>query len=66
MLIPDWKKAHRFNTVRIAAFWGLVCGALLILPALQDLIPLWLFAVLGLLMSVAVSVARIMHQPGLD
>ena len=65
-LIDNWRDAAKFHSVRVAGLWGLVCGVIIIWPAFQELVPLWLFALVGLAAAVAVCVGRVTHQPGLD
>jgi hypothetical protein len=61
---------HRLWTVRLAiggaVFWGAVAGLYLVWPAFAGVIPLWFYALGGIVMSIALVVARILKQPGLD
>lgn len=66
-LRDDWRKIlARANSVRVAVAWGVVCGLMVIWPAFQDLMPLGIFALLGVALSVAVVIARVTHQPGME
>jgi hypothetical protein len=47
-------------------FWAAVAGLYLVWPAFAGVIPLWFYAVGGVLMSIALGVARLFKQPGLD
>ena len=47
-------------------FWGAMAGLWVIWPAFVDWLPLWVYAVGGVLMSVALTVARVLKQPGLS
>lgn len=57
-------------SIRVAAFgvvfWGALSGLWVLWPAFVDWLPLWAYAVGGVLMSVALAVARVLKQPGLD
>ena len=61
---------HRLWSVRLAVggavFWGIVSGLYLVWPAFAGTIPLLFYAVGGVVMSIALIIARIMKQPGLD
>lgn len=66
-LIDDWKsEVARLWSVRVAAFWSAVCGLLLVWPALASAIPLWAYALGGILICVSIGVARFLKQPGAD
>lgn len=60
----------RLWSVRVAAlgivFWGAVTGLWAIWPAFVDWLPLWFYAVGGVVMSVAIAVARVLKQPGIE
>jgi len=47
-------------------FWSAMAGLWVIWPAFVEKIPLWAYAVGGIAMSVALGVARVLKQPGLD
>lgn len=61
---------HRLWSVRVAAagviFWAGLSGLYLVWPAFAGQIPLWFYAVGGVVMSIALGVARVLKQPGLD
>lgn len=64
-LIDDWRHlALRFWSVRLAVLWGSVSGVAAVWPAFLGIIPLAPFAILSVLMCVALSVARLTKQPG--
>jgi hypothetical protein len=65
-LIPDWKKAHRFNSIRLAVFWAGLNGAVLSISAFADYINPWLFLALNTAGYAVIGFARITKQPGLD
>ncbi len=53
-LIDDWRRqALRLWSVRIALFWGAVCGLLAAWPAFASAVPLPVFAGLSVLLSAA-------------
>jgi hypothetical protein len=47
-------------------FWSAVTGLYLVWPAFADAIPLKFYAIGGIAMSIALGVARLLKQPGLD
>jgi len=47
-------------------FWGVVSGLWILWPAFVERLPFWFYAIGGVLMSVALAVARVLKQPGLD
>ena len=63
---PEWRKAHRFWSVQLSVFWGLLSGIWAALPAFQVLIPPVHFVVLCAAIAILVAVARVTNQPGLD
>lgn len=66
-LIPDAGRVwHRLWSVRLSLALAAVQGLYLVWPAFQDHVPLWLFAGGAMLMSVAVVLARITKQPGIE
>lgn len=70
-LIDNWhRKAGQLWSMRVAIggviFWAAVAGLYLVWPAFAGVIPLWFYAVGGVLMSIALGVARLFKQPGLD
>ena len=67
MLIPDWRKAWRFTSVRAAALLALLSMAQTdVLPLLQGLVParFWPWITLGF--AVAIVILRVLAQPALD
>jgi hypothetical protein len=70
-LIDDWRLiSTKAWSARVAIsgamFWGAVAGLYLVWPAFADVLPLWFYAIGGVLMSIALVFARILKQPGLD
>ncbi len=65
-LIPEWRLAHRFWSVRIAIFWSIVAGLYVALPAFYGFVSPVTFALISIGFSVAICIARLTHQPGLD
>jgi hypothetical protein len=53
-------------TVRIALVWGAVSGLWVALPAFQDHVNPYWFAGFTILISLAIVLARITKQPGLN
>lgn len=67
LLIPDWRKAWRFTSVRAAALLALLSMAQTdVLPLLQNLVPVraWPWITLGF--AVAIVILRVLAQPALD
>jgi len=60
----------RWWSTRIAfvgvVFWSAVIGLYLVWPAFADAIPLKFYAIGGIVMSIALGVARVLKLPGLD
>lgn len=69
-LIANWRKAHKLWSIRVAlsgvVFWSALSGLWIIWPAFVERVPLWFYAIGGVLMSVALGIARSFKQPGLD
>ena len=65
-LDPDWKVAHKLWSIRVALFWAVVSGLYVALPAFQDWVSPVKFAVICVGFSLAICVARLTNQPGLD
>lgn len=65
-----WHCLTRLWSIRVAAagivFWGALSGLWAIWPGLVDQIPLWFYAVGGIAMSVALAIARVLKQPGIE
>lgn len=57
-LIDDWKKAHKFWSVRIAGATAALAGMDWLLPNLVDVIPKWAYFAL----AVAIAVSRVVDQ----
>ena len=66
-LIEDARKAFfKLWSIRIALFWGAVCGLYAAWSAFSESIPAPIFAVLSMIMCMAIAGARVTKQPGLD
>ena len=66
-LIPNWKKvALRLWSFRLSLVFAAIAGLYSIWPAFQDALPLVWFALLAVGMSVAIAIARITKQPGIE
>lgn len=65
-LVDDWRKAGGFWTVQLAIFWSAFSGLMLIWPLMSALIPLPLFFALSIVFSIALGLARLFKQPGLQ
>lgn len=60
----------RLWSLQVAAlgvvFWGALSGLWVVWPAFVDWIPLWFYAVGGIAMSIALAIARVLKQPGVE
>lgn len=70
-LIDDWRaQMLRLWSMRVAlagvAFWGAVTGLWVLWPAFVDWLPLWFYAAGGIAMSIAIALARVLKQPGVE
>lgn len=65
-LVQDWRSAHKFWSVWLSLFWAAVAGLWVALPAFQGVVSPVAFALLCVGFSLAICIARITHQPGLD
>ena len=74
---PDENPNSRFHSnwrtilkeswaVRVALFWGAVSGLIAVWSAFQDVLPLSVYAALGVLMNASITVARVLKQPGAE
>jgi hypothetical protein len=52
--------------IRVALFWGAVSGLIAVWSAFEDVLPLSIYASLGVLMNASITVARLLKQPGTD
>lgn len=64
-LNDDAKVWHGLWSIRIALFWAVVCGLYVAIPAFQSYVDAPLFAVICIVFSLAICIARITNQPGL-
>jgi len=65
--IEDWRfKIKKLWTIRMALFWGAICGLYAAWPAFQDWIAAPYFAAASVVMSMAIVGARVTKQPGVD
>lgn len=53
-------------TIRLALFWGAVCGLCAVWSAFQEFMPLWAFASGSVLMFASIAGARMLKQPGVS
>lgn len=65
-LIPEWKQAHKLWSIRIALFWAGVSGLYYALPAFTEYFSPINFALLCVGFSLALCIARVTHQTGVD
>lgn len=66
-LIDDWRRELlRLWSIRVAVFWGAVSGLFVVWPELGSVIPLPWFAALSVVMSTALTIARLTKQPGAE
>lgn len=66
-LIDNWRAIlARAWSIRIAIFWGIVSGLAAAWPALDEVVPIRLFVAGSVLISVALVVARVTKQPGVE
>jgi hypothetical protein len=64
-LIDDWRaQVRRLWSIRIALFWGGLSGLIAVWSAFSEVIPLWLYASVGVIANVAIVGARVTKQPG--
>lgn len=66
LLIPDWRKAHTWWSVWVAAFWGGIGAVIVILSALLYQHFDWRVGVLLIAVSATFAIARVLKQPGAD
>ncbi len=62
----DWRKVFRFHSTMVAIFWAAVSGLYIALPAFQSWLRPIPFAILCMLFPVALLIARLTKQTGLD
>jgi len=70
-LIDNWRAVlKKAWSVRVAwagiVFWGVVTGVWAIWPAFVEQLPLWAYAIGGVLMSILVVYGRVTKQPELS
>ena len=65
-LVPEAHLWHKLWSIRLALFWGAVCGLYSGWSAFQGVIPAPIFAAASVLMCAAIACARVMKQPGVD
>lgn len=67
-LIDNWKKAHRFGSVQFALvstlFWSALGGLWLLWPVFAERIPVPVYVIGGIVLSMAMGVARYLKRPG--
>lgn len=64
-LIPDWRSALRFHSVRLAILGSVLNGAIVGLAAFVDRINPWWFLGLNVAGYAAIGVVRLIKQRGL-
>lgn len=66
-VIDNWRDIlARAWSIRLAVFWAAIAGLAAAWPAFMDTVPPRLFAVVSVIFSVALVVARLTKQPGVD
>ncbi len=70
-LIDNWKaECARLWSMRVtiysAVFWSAITGLVMVWPAFSEALPLWFYAAVGVVLSIAIGVARLLKQPGAD
>lgn len=65
-LVGNWRQAHWFWTVQLAIFWSALSGVMMAWPAMIALIPVPWFLGLSIVFSVALGLARVFKQPGIE
>lgn len=66
-LVHNWREIlKRAWSVRLSLLVAAMIGLFSIWPAFQTVLPLWLFGLLAVVMSLAIVVARITKQPGIE
>jgi hypothetical protein len=67
LLIPDWRSVLLTAwTIRVAVFWICVWSLISIWLAFINVLPLWVWAPIGFVMSFSFGLARLLKQPGTD
>jgi hypothetical protein len=67
VLIDDWRRGlWRLWSIRVALLWGAVCGLYAALPVFQDHLRPVQFALVSVVMCMAIAGARVLKQPGAD
>ena len=65
--VAEWRDVlKRTWSIRVTAFWGAVSGLILIWPAIDTVLPVWFYALGGVVISMVWAVARVLKQPGTD
>lgn len=66
-LIHNWREIlWRAWSVRIAAFWGLLLGLLSVWDVFADHVPIGVYVGVAIVGNIAIAIARVLDQPGLD
>lgn len=66
MLDPHWREWHKLWSMRLAILWMILSGAWIALPAFSSMLPPVPFALVCMGFSVAIGLARITNQPGVN
>lgn len=64
-LVPDWRLLHKFWSMRLAFLTAILGGLWVALPAFQNYLPPMDFAMICVIASVLIMLARVTHQKGL-
>jgi hypothetical protein len=66
-LVPNARRLFwRLWSIRLALFWGAVCGLYAAWPAFMEMVSPPIFAAASVLMSMAIVGARVLKQPGIS
>lgn len=63
---PDWRRAHRLWSIQVALFCAALEGLWVAVPSLQGLVPERAFLALCVACPVAICIARLTKQRGLE
>lgn len=66
-LHEDWKEIFKKSwAIRMALFWGAVSGLIAVWSAFESELPVWAYALIGIVANASITVARLLKQPGTD
>lgn len=66
MMIENWKKSHKFWSVRLSAIAGICAVMQMILPAWEGVLPENTFAILSAVAATGAIIGRLINQKELD